>query len=700
MMNRFLVAFSALVLMLAGLAPPLPAQEARRFFPKSDLMKLGVYYYPEHWPEVQWDRDFRKMAELDFEFTHFGEFAWAFLEPSEGKFEFAWLDRAIDLAAKHGLKVILCTPTPCPPAWMGEKYPEIYLVRADGRRLEHGTRANGSLANDVYISFTKRIVTELARRYGGDPRVWGWQLDNEPSAPSDYSPSARTKFQAWLKRKYGTVEAMNAAWGGSFWSTKYDRFEQVLIPNEGLFGEDALSPHALLDFRRFTADTQAAFLHLQRDILREHIRPEQWITTNYINVIDSADPRRTGRLDFASFTMYPVRGEKNLGELGFRLGSPYRLAFATDFYRSIKGITGVMELQPGQVNWAPVNPQPQPGAVRMWLWHAFAGGCSFACTYRFRQPRFGSELYHAGIVGPDGVTPSRGGLEYSSVAAEMKKLRTLYDPKAVLPARLASRRTAILWSHDVMWDLEIHKQTLLWDTWDHRFKLMAAAKALGAPLDYIGEEEAFDRYPFLIAPAYQLVDAALVEKWRRYAEGGGHLILTCRTGQKDKNGQLPEAPWAGMIAPLIGAEVEMFDGLLPDSRGRVRMEGAGYEWNRWADVLKPRQGTDTLAVYADQFYAGKSAVVMRAVGRGTVTYIGVDTVDGRLEKDVLRKVYGRAGAQIEDYPPGVYVEWRDGFFVAVNYSSAAFAVPLRPGSAVILGSNPLPPAGVLVWREP
>ena len=699
-MNRFLVAFSALVLMLAGLAPPLPAQEARRFFPKSDLMKLGVYYYPEHWPEVQWDRDFRKMAELDFEFTHFGEFAWAFLEPSEGKFEFAWLDRAIDLAAKHGLKVILCTPTPCPPAWMGEKYPEIYLVRADGRRLEHGTRANGSLANDVYISFTKRIVTELARRYGGDPRVWGWQLDNEPSAPSDYSPSARTKFQAWLKRKYGTVEAMNAAWGGSFWSTKYDRFEQVLIPNEGLFGEDALSPHALLDFRRFTADTQAAFLHLQRDILREHIRPEQWITTNYINVIDSADPRRTGRLDFASFTMYPVRGEKNLGELGFRLGSPYRLAFATDFYRSIKGITGVMELQPGQVNWAPVNPQPQPGAVRMWLWHAFAGGCSFACTYRFRQPRFGSELYHAGIVGPDGVTPSRGGLEYSSVAAEMKKLRTLYDPKAVLPARLASRTTAILWNHDVMWDLEIHKQTLLWDTWDHRFKLMAAAKALGAPLDYIGEEEAFDRYPFLIAPAYQLVDAALVEKWRRYAEGGGHLILTCRTGQKDKNGQLPEAPWAGMIAPLIGAEVEMFDGLLPDSRGRVRMEGAGYEWNRWADVLKPRQGTDTLAVYADQFYAGKSAVVMRAVGRGTVTYIGVDTVDGRLEKDVLRKVYGRAGAQIEAYPPGVYVEWRDGFFVAVNYSSAAFAVPLRPGSAVILGSNPLPPAGVLVWREP
>jgi beta-galactosidase len=698
-MKRFAAALACSLIAL-GLASFSRAQDAQRFFPKSELMMIGVYYYPEHWPEAQWDSDFRKMAELGFEFTHFAEFAWAFLEPSDGKFEFAWLDRAIDLAARHGLKVILCTPTPCPPAWMGEKYPEIYLVGGDGRRLEHGTRANGSLANDVFVRYTKRIVEELGRRYGKDPRVWGWQLDNEPGAPPDYSPSARAKFQAWLKKKYGTIGAMNTAWGGNFWSAKYDSFEQILIPNEGLFGEDALSPHALLDFRRFTADTQADFLDLQRDILRQHIRPEQWVTTNYINVIDTADPRRAGRLDFASFTMYPVRGEKNLGALGFRLGSPYRLAFAADFYRSIKGVTGVMELQPGQVNWAPINPQPQPGAVRMWLWHAFAGGCSFACTYRFRQPRYGSELYHAGIVGPDGVTPSRGGLEYSQVAAEMKKLRALYDPKAVLPARLAGRKTAILWSHDVMWDLEIHKQTRLWDTWDHRFKLMAAAKALGAPMDYIGEEDDFDRYPFLIAPAYQLVDAALVEKWRRYAEGGGHLILTCRTGQKDKNGQLPEAPWAGMIAPLIGAEVEMFDCLLADGRGRVRMDGAGYEWNRWGDVLKPHEGTETLAVYADQFYAGKPAAVTRRLGRGTVTYIGVDTLDGRLEKDVLRKVYRRAGADVEDFPAGVYVEWRDGFFVAVNYSSTAFVVPVRPGSTIILGSNPLLPAAVLVWREP
>jgi beta-galactosidase len=700
-MKRSVSLFAPLILALTVAAVSARAQAPQRFFPKGDLMRIGVYYYPEQWPAEEWDRDFENMAAMGFEFTHFAEFAWAFLEPSDGMFDFAWLDRAVDLAAKHGLKVILCTPTPCPPAWLGEKYPEIYLVGADGRRREHGTRANGSLADDVFVRYSKRIVTELGRRYGKDARVWGWQLDNEPSAPPDYSPAARAKFQAWLRAKYGTIAALNEAWGGSFWSTRYDSFEQVLVPNEALFGEDALSPHALLDFRRFTADTQAAFLHMQADALRGLVRPAQWITTNYINVVDSADPRRDDGVDFASFTMYPVRGEPNLGEIGFRLGSPARLAFATDYYRSIKGVTGVMELQPGQVNWAPINPQPEPGAVRMWLWHAFAGGCSFACTYRYRQPRFGSELYHAGIVGPDGVTPSRGGLEFARVAIEVKKLRGLYDPKASLPVALAARRTAILWSHDVMWDLDIHKQTVLWDTWDHRFKLMAAAKSLGAPVDYVGEESDFSAYPFLIAPAYQLVNASLVEKWRRYAEAGGHIVLTCRTGVKDKNGHLPEAPWAGMIAPLIGAEVEMSDGLLAGARGRVRMGGTGYEWNRWADVLKPRAdgGTETLAVYADQFYAGKAAAVTRRLGRGTVTYIGVDTFDGKLEREVLRTVYAKAGVGIADYPPGVYVEWRDGFFVAVNYSSRAFTVPAAPGAEPIVGANPLPPAGVLVWRE-
>jgi len=339
-----------------------------------------------------------------------------------------------------------------------------------------------------------------------------------------------------------------------------------------------------------------------------------------------------------------------------------------------------------------------PGVVRMWLWHAFAGGCSFACTYRYRQPLYGSEQYHYGIVGTDGVTPSPGGLQYSQVAREMRELRAKFEPTAAPPADYAARRTAILWNHENLWNIDQQKQTGLWDTWGHMFRYMGITKSFGAPLDYVGEADDFSKYKVLIAPAYQLIDEGLVRKWARYAEAGGHLVLTARTGQKKRNGQLWEARWAEPIYQLIGAEVSFFDLLLENGRGEVRMNNEAHPWNVWADVLKPLQGTESLAQYSNQFYAGQSAVTYRRVGKGSVTYIGVQTKDGRLEKDVLREVYKRAGLTTTDYPAGVFVDWRDGFWVAVNYSSRPADIPLPKGAEVLYGATPLKPADVLVWR--
>jgi beta-galactosidase len=691
----------ALAVLLASDASALPRSPARsespaRFFPAKDLMRVGVYYYPEHWPESEWDRDFANIERLGFEFVHMGEFAWAFMEPEEGRFDFAWLDRAVELAARHHLKVILCTPTPCPPAWMAEKYPEIFLVGADGRRREHGSRGNNALADPTYLRLTERVVTELARRYGRNPAVWGWQLDNEPGAPPDYSPSAQGAFRQWLRARYKGVDVLNREWGAAFWSLKYNDFEQVREPNPSmLYG---VSPHAMLDFRRFTADQTAKFLDRQAALLRRFTSPSQFITTNYISNTGSSDPRRSTDLDFVSYTMYPVGGGHGLGEEGFRLGWPDGIAFANAFYKNIKGVTGVMELQPGQVNWAYINPQPAPGAVRMWLWHAFAGGLSFACNYRYRQPLYGSELYHYGIVRTDGVTPSPGGLEYSQFAREMRELRGRYDPKAKPPAAYLARRTAILWNEENLWNIDYQKQTGLWDTWGHLFRYLEVAKSFGAPLDIISEDADFNAYPVLIAPAYQLVDEELVRRWTRYAEQGGHLVLTCRTGQKRRNGQLWEAPWAAPIRPLVGADLSFFDLLLEDGRGEVTSNDTTFQWNVWADVLKPNEGTESLAKYSNQFYAGQAAVTYRRLGKGSVTYVGVQTKDGRLEREVLREVYKRAGLTTEDYPQGVYVDWRDGFWVAVNYSSRPAEIGVPKGAEILYGTQPLKPADVLVWR--
>jgi beta-galactosidase len=679
-------------------APVLESKNPQRFFSKADLMQIGVYYYPEQWPREQWERDLNNIKKLGFEFTHFAEFAWTYMEPEEGKYDFKWLDEALAIAEKAGLKVILCTPTPTPPAWMGEKYPEIYLVDANGRRREHGNRANVSVTNAKYQEYIDKIVTELGKRYGKNKNIMGWQIDNEPLSTPDFSASARKAFQIWLKAKYGTIEKLNTEWVGSFWSTRYNNFDQIVLPNAEIYFEDKLSPHAVLDFKRFTADAQAEYLNKQAETLRKLVDPKQWITTNFTNVTYDSDPRRANKMDFITYTMYPVSGSNTLGGNSFRMGSPYKIAEANDYYRSINGVTGVMELQPGQVNWASINPQLLPGTVHMWLTQAFGGGNSFTCTYRYRHPLGSSEMYHDGIVGTDGVTLSTGGKEFVQSIQDMKLLRKEYDPKATIPNEIKQRKTAFLWSHENLWDLENQKQTEFWHTWKHRNNYTAAVKSTGAPMDFITEEDDFSAYPFIVAPAYQLIDQKLVDKWTKYVENGGNLILSCRTGQKDKNGHFFEAKWSAPIVPLIGADVDFFDMLVNDVNGKIKAGENTFEWRTWADVLLPKQGTEVLATYADQFYKDKAAVVTRKLGKGTITYIGVESKDGSLERQIVRTIYNRAKVVIEDLPKGVYIEWRDGFYVGVNYTNDPISLPIPKDSKILVGENPLQPAQAIIWK--
>jgi beta-galactosidase len=238
-----------------------------------------------------------------------------------------------------------------------------------------------------------------------------------------------------------------------------------------------------------------------------------------------------------------------------------------------------------------------------------------------------------------------------------------------------------------------------WDTLGHLLRYYQALKSLGAPVDVITEEKDFARYPFLVAPAYQLVDEKLIGRLTAYVRAGGHLVLSCRSAQKDRRGQLFEAAWAGPINELIGAKIPFFDVLPAPVTGKVRVKDKEYAWVSWGEILEPAPGVTALAHYADHFYAGKAAAVTRKLGAGTVTYIGVDSVDGALERDLVKGVFQAAGVRVENFDPQFLVDWRDGFWVATNFTEKRQAAPLRPGAKLLIGEKEPGPAGVAVWVE-
>jgi beta-galactosidase len=669
------------------------------FFPQEDLMSIGIYYYPEHWNPSQWERDIQNISNHGFKFIHVAEFSWAMLEPSEGVYDFKWLDKVVELASKYKLKVLMCTPSPCPPVWMGIKYPDIYLMDAIYQREEHGTRANMSLTNLNVLRLSKKIVNEMAKHYGQNKNIMGWQLDNEPEAKEDYSPSAQKAFKFWLKNKYQTVKNLNTAWGTAFWSQVYSGFEQVKIPNATSVGWWGCNPTALLDYKRFSSDIQAKFLDMQAEELKKYIDKKQFITTNYVAKGTQADPSKTEMLNFASFTSYPNYGSDNLGDLGFRLGDYNVLMFANDYYRSLKGQFGVMELQPGQVNWGGYNPLLLPGTVRMWFYHCFGGGCSFACSYRYRQILYGAEQFHSGIINTDGVSLSPGGKEYVQVIKEMEALKKGFDPSAKMPVAIEKRKMAILWSFDNFWNLERQKQSYNWDTWGNLHKFHRILKSLGAPVDFIGENDDFSQYKFLLVPAYEMVDSALVKKWKEYVNNGGNLIISCRTGSKDKNAWFWESNISGIMNDLIGGKINSIDMLSASKHGQIEMNGQTYSWNSWGELIEPNSNDNILAKYADQFYKGTVCCLKNKIGPGSVWYIGVDSNNGGIEKDILKQVYSSNQVTTEDYPEGVLVYWRDGFMVAVNYSSLNYQLKTRANAKFLIGDAELGPADVAVWVE-
>jgi beta-galactosidase len=664
-------------------------------------MKIGTYYYPEQWPREQWERDFDNIAKLGLQIVHMAEFAWFDLEPKPGEFQFDWLSHCVDLARQRKLDVILCTPTAAPPVWLSHTLRQTLPVYEGQIQGRFGGRRHYNPLSPEFQDATRRIVQAMADRFGNHPSIIGWQIDNEYSNPFDQSEVTHSAFRQWLKRKYGDIQSLNRAWGNQFWNTYYTDFDQILLPpsRDPKYG----NPHQCLDASRFWSWAFAAYNRIQADILRPKVG-NRFITTNFMNLHPDCDPQDMAKdLTLTTWDSYPVTGrEKEGDDETYRLADPAQISLCHDQIASYQNRWGLMELQPGHVNWSGVPVRLYPGAIRLWIWTAFAHGAEFVTTYRYRQPRFGIELFHHGLVGTDGVTPSDGGNQFAQVIQEMRRLDPSRIPKFADEPPRPPETVGLVFDFEQIWYYLTLPQARRWNQSRWLSSWYAALTRLGVRIRILHPTAAWpDDLPLIVAPGVQMIDQKLISRFDSYARSGGNLVLTCRTGLMDRTGQLWEGPWAAPILPLIGAGIEGYDGLRDDRFGQIKFEGKKYSWGVWGDQIKPNSGTQVLATYVDQFYAGAAAVTRTKLGKGTVSYFGVFSEQPLIDAFVesLSKSIPPERLSPRMTPSRVQVLRRGSYWIALNYQDKPVAAPAPASAKFLIGSAKMSPADVAVWEE-
>ncbi|MEZ5536640.1 MAG: beta-galactosidase [Thiolinea sp.] len=523
---------------------------------------LGVCYYPEHWPRDIWEEDARRMAAAGLTWVRIGEFAWSRLEPQPGAYDFTWLDEAIQILGAAGLKVVLGTPTATPPRWILDRYPDMLALDAEGRPRKFGSRRHYCFSHEGYKRECVRIVEQLAQRYGHNPHIAAWQTDNEYGCHDttlSYSDAACDAFRLWLRCRYpgqdgeGDINALNTAWGNIFWSMEYQDFAQIELPN--LTVTEA-NPAHVLDFRRFSSDQVVAFNHLQVDIIRAHT--DAPVTHNFMGRTTDFDHFTIGRdLDFASWDSYPlgfledrVPESDEYKQAYARQGDPDFQAFHHDLYRAVgQGRWWVMEQQPGPVNWAPYNPAPLPGMVRLWTWEAFAHGAEAVCYFRWRQAPMAQEQMHAGLLRPDSVA-APGLAEAETVARE------LADTPEVTSA---PAEVALLFDYqaDWMWDIKPHGRGL--NYFDLVLENYRALRRLGLSIDMVSSGADFSAYKLIVVPGLMHLPESLLQA----LDAANAVVVTGpRSGALTENFAIP-LPLPPQI-PALDIVVSGVESLRPD----------------------------------------------------------------------------------------------------------------------------------------
>lgn len=590
---------------------PLAGQQERIWY--------GGDYNPDQWPEEVWDDDVRLMKKAGVNLVSVGIFSWAKIETSEGVYDFDWLDRIIDKLGEAGIAVDLASATASPPMWLTQAHPEVLWKDYRGDVCQPGARQHWRPTSPVFREYALKLCRAMAEHYKGNPYVVAWHVSNEYGCHNrfDYSEDAEHAFQQWCEERYGTIDAVNDAWGTAFWAQRMNDFSEI-VPPRFIGDGNFMNPGKLLDFKRFSSDALKAFYIAERDTLAE-ITPDLPLTTNFMvsasgSVLDYDD--WGDEVDFVSNDHYFIPGEAHLDELAFSASLVDGIARKDPWF--------LMEHSTSAVNWREINYRKEPGQlVRDSLAH-MAMGADAVCYFQWRQSKAGAEKFHSAMV-PHAGEDSAVFRDVCELGADLNKL----SDEGILGSRLAKSRVAVVFDYESEWATE-HTATPTQHV-HHVDEPLAWFRALadqGVTADVVPVRGAWDDYEMVVLPSVYLLSEETTRRVRDYVVGGGRLVVTYYTGISDEKDHVWLGGYPGSIRDVVGVRVEEFMPMGDDFTGvpdRLELSN-GAVAHDIADVIGSVDGTATvLETFKDDPWTGMDgapAIVAHTFGEGRSVYVG------------------------------------------------------------------------------
>lgn len=653
-------------------------------FPKIPVLLHGGDYNPDQWldrPDIL-EEDIKMMKKAGVNTATVGVFSWSALEPQEGNFQFGWLHDIMDKLYENGIYTVLATPTGARPAWMDEKYPSVLRVEKDGRRNHHSGRHNHCMSSLEYRSLVEKMDTKLAQEFGSHPGLILWHISNELGGEC-YCDSCKKRFQEYLREKYhNNIEELNKQWWTSFWSRRFDSFEQIEPPYDN--GEHSILG-LNLDWKRFNSWNMKDYLAFERRILKKYT-PQVPATANFMKLFEQLDYVDLAKeIDIISWDGYPSWNN----DYETPADTASELSFDHAVMRSLKKDKPfmLMESTPSLVNWHSVNKLKRPGILRASSIQTIGCGSDTVQYFQWRKGRGAAEQFHGAVVDHLGRDDTRVFKEVSEVGELLKKLAP------VTGSRVASK-AAVLFDWSNRWAIK-DMQGMAHDTKNYekevrKFYNIHLKKGINA--DIVFPLEDLSSYSLVVLPMYYAVSKEAGAWLKEYVKNGGTVVATYLTAYVNENtlAYLGGFPGAG-LGEVFGLYAEELDTLYPtDSNAVLMKDGNKALVKDYCELIK-LTGAEVLGTYESDFYAGMPAVTVHSYGNGKAYYIGT-----RMEEEDLIKfftpIWSECGIKEKELPEGVEYLARtaeDGstFDFYVNYNAMPVTVQLSKDGTNLLNGE-------------